>query len=281
MKKATKRTSMRTEELLEKVRNILKDGGVEEESDSEWIVSITTGLKRSELFVNDAIQPLSVVDDAVKMAEKRAGGMPLWQVVGNTDFYGYKINVSGDVLTPRPETEELCEWIIRYAKKEDKILDLCTGSGAIAITLKKKTGAKVTASDISEKALATAKENAKENNAEIEFIESDMFEKIEGTYSIIVSNPPYIPSADIAHLDREVKDYEPLTALDGGKDGLDFYRIIAKESRNYLAEKGHLYMEVGINQAEDVKELLIKSGFTDVEIKKDISGIERMIKAEK
>ena len=273
-------TALKTEKLYERVIQILNEGGVKEQSDGEWIVSLATGLKRSEIANNGVIQSPSVVERATDWAQKRAKGMPLWHIVGDTEFYGYKIKVDGSVLIPRPETEELCEWVLNSATSNDSVLDLCTGSGCIAIVINKKSGASVTAVDVSDEALQKAKQNAEENGATINFVKSDMFAQIEGKYSIIVSNPPYIPTADIQKLDKEVKDFEPILALDGGESGLDFYQVIAKNAANYLFDGGLLFLEVGIGQAQDVKQLLEQNGFKNIQIKKDISGVERMVKAQ-
>lgn len=274
-------TALNCDKLFEKVKNVLAKGNVTEESDAEWIVSICGNVNRSEVKTSKKLFQPSIVEKATAMAEERASGKPLWYVVGDTDFYGYTIKVNENVLIPRPETEELCEWIAQTVTKDDCVLDLCTGSGAIAIVINKKTGATVTASDVSEGALQTARENAESNGASVEFILSDLFENVTEKYSVIVSNPPYIPTCDIEKLDREVKDFEPRIALDGGDDGLDFYKKIALESGKYLYDGGLLYLECGIGQALEVKQLLEKSGFCSVEIKKDLAGISRMIKAVK
>ena len=161
------------------------------------------------------------------------------------------------------------------------MLDLCTGSGAIAISVKKESNASVTAIDVSEKALELAKENAKLNGVEIEFIKSDMFTEISGTnlrkFDVIISNPPYIKREDISGLQREVKDFEPTLALDGGEDGYDFYRIICSLAKEYLTENGVLLLECGIGQAEQIASML--KGYKTVEIIKDYENIQRIVKA--
>lgn len=272
-------TAMPADKLVQEVETILKNGGIDEKSDVEWIVCAATGLKRSELEKNKTIVQPTHVKKAIETAKQRASGRPLWYILGDTDFYGYTIKVDERVLIPRPETEELVAFAAQEIKPESRVLDLCTGSGAIAIAVKLKTSANVTASDISECALELAAQNAENNKADVTFIKSDMFAEIDGKFDVIISNPPYIPAADIEGLDKSVKDYEPHIALDGGADGLDFYRIIAKGAVNKLNEGGKLFLEVGIGQAEDVKKLLEQAGFNTVEIRKDISGIERMIKA--
>lgn len=274
-------TAMPVEKLVAEVENVLKNGGVDEKSDAEWIVCNATGLKRSELEKNKTIVQPTHVKKAMETAKERASGRPLWYIIGDTDFYGYTIKVDERVLIPRPETEELVAFSAENIKSDDKVLDLCTGSGAIAIALKLKTGATVTASDVSDGALELAAENAAQNKADITFVKSDMLEDITDSFDIIVSNPPYIPTRDIDGLEESVKDYEPKLALDGGADGLDYYKIIAVDGINRLNAGGKLFLEVGIGQANAVKELLEQAGFINVETRKDISGIERMIKAEK
>lgn len=274
-------TAMPVEKLVAEVENVLKNGGVDEKSDAEWIVCNATGLKRSELEKNKTIVQPTHVKKAMETAKERASGRPLWYIIGDTDFYGYTIKVDERVLIPRPETEELVAFAAENIKSDDKVLDLCTGSGAIAIALKLKTGATVTASDISDGALELAAENAAQNKADIMFINSNMFGNVTENYDVIVSNPPYIPTQDINGLEKSVKDYEPKLALDGGADGLDYYKIIAVDGINHLNAGGKLFLEVGIGQVNAVKELLEQAGFINVEIRKDISGVERMIKAEK
>lgn len=274
-------TAMPVEKLVAEVENVLKNGGVDEKSDAEWIVCNATGLKRSELEKNKTIVQPTHVKKAMETAKERASGRPLWYIIGDTDFYGYTIKVDERVLIPRPETEELVAFAAENIKSDDKVLDLCTGSGAIAIALKLKTGATVIASDVSDGALELAAENAAQNKADITFVKSNMFGNVTENYDVIVSNPPYIPTQDINGLEKSVKDYEPKLALDGGADGLDYYKIIAVDGINHLNAGGKLFLEVGIGQANAVKELLEQAGFINVEIRKDISGVERMIKAEK
>ncbi len=272
-------TALKTNVLLEQVNKILAPANVDE-SDGEWIVSILSGIPRSDLAKSTQLCQPSVVERAFDWAKQRLEGAPLWYITGDAEFYGYTFKVDSRVLIPRPETEELCEYALSLIKDGDSVLDLCTGSGAIAVTLAKKSSATVYASDISEGALELASQNAELNQASVQFIHSNLFESIEGKFNLIVSNPPYIPTADVQQLDKEVKDYEPILALDGGADGLDFYRLIAKNASEYLEDCGLLLMEFGIGQAQDIANLL-EENFTEIEIKKDISGKERIIKARK
>lgn len=270
-------TPLKRNQLVENVKKTLAEKGITEEAESEWIVSLTLNVKRSELSSQDMVSA-SLVDKINKVVEKRLQGFPLWYCVGDVDFYGYTIKVDQRVLIPRPETELIVDHAKKIINENSLVLDLCTGSGAIAISLQKETNATVFASDLSDKALELAKENAILNNAKIQFIESDMFENIPFVkFHLIISNPPYIKTDDIKGLDCEVKDFEPMLALDGGADGLDFYRIIANLSKNYLADNGVLLLEIGYNQANDVCELL--KDFSSVEVIKDYEGRDRIIKA--
>ena len=263
-----------TNELYTHVRKKLETM-VEDKADVDWMICHVTGKKRSELEHITYIRH-SKTEELYEMARRRQAGEPLWQIIGNADFYGYEIDINRNVLCPRPETEELVCEAVKHISGNSRVLDLCTGSGCIAVVVADKTGAQVVASDISEAALDTARANAEKNNVgdKIVFVRSDMFENIQGVFDVIISNPPYIPTADIQGLDREVKDYEPKSALDGGEDGLNFYRVIAENAGRYLAVGGRIFLEVGINQADAVKGML--SDF-DVEIKKDMQGIDRII----
>lgn len=261
-----------TENLKKKFRSSSVD-----ETDAEWIVSIVTGIKRSELGGDSRVKS-SHIDKIDELAAERIKGKPLSYVLGNADFYGYEIKVDERVLIPRPETEELVSEVLKVVKNTDKVLDLCTGSGAIALVINKKSGASVTATDISEAALEVAKENFKQFDAAVETRLIDLYGDLSEKYDIIVSNPPYIKTEEIDTLDKEVKDYEPRIALDGGEDGLDFYRRICEGAKQRLSEHGKLFLEAGYGEAEEIKKML-ENDF-NVEIIKDISGIDRIIKAE-
>ncbi len=268
--------AQKRKDLLRKVTKELFDNGITEESEAEWIVSITLGVKRSELRCDKLVTP-KYVEQINKIVKQRISGRPLWYCIGDTDFYGYKIKVDERVLIPRPETELLVETALKSIEKDSKVLDLCTGSGAIAISVKKESDATVYASDISKDALALAKENASINDAQIDFIESDLLNDVDEQFDVIISNPPYIKSQDILSLQKEVKDFEPIIALDGGADGLDFYKRIAKDCVKNLKPNGILLLEIGFDQAEQVKNLL--TNFNSVEIIKDYENNDRIIKA--
>lgn len=269
-------TAEKTNTLVERVYTELKEHGIEERAEAEWIVSITANLKRDDLFTDKYIRPV-IIEKINEIVSDRITGRPLWYCIGDTEFYGYKIKVDERVLIPRPETELLAEQVIKISNSNTKVLDLCTGSGAIAIAVKKESNANVYASDISLDAISLATSNAQLNDAQISFIHSDLFNNIEGKFDVIVSNPPYIKSEDITALQKEVKDFEPILALDGGKDGLDFYREIAKNAVKHLKKGGVLLFEVGFDQANDVKSMLVD--FEKVEIIKDFENIDRIVKA--
>ncbi len=263
--------------ILENVKKTLNEHGITEEAEAEWIVSIPLNIKRDDLSVDRQISA-SGVDKINKLLAERITGKPLWYCVGDVDFYGYCIKVDERALIPRQETELLVYNAKQFINKDSKVLDLCTGTGAIAIALKKETNATVFALDISDDALCLAKDNARNLDAEISFVQSDMFESLaEKDFDVIISNPPYIKLEDIKSLQTEVKDFEPIIALNGGEDGLDFYKIIAKNAKNFLKKGGVLLLEVGFDQAEKVKELL--TDFEKVEIIKDYENIDRIIKA--
>ena len=252
-----------------------------EEDEAEWIFALTLKIPKSSVSGEERMLKQAEVKKIVAIADERLTGRPLWYIIGDTDFYGYKIKVDERVLIPRPETEELAAMVVATATEGQSVLDLCTGSGAIAVSVYKeleKHGRKVqmTAVDISADALALAAENAEYNGAEIKFVQSDLFKRLRGRFDIIVSNPPYIPSADIEGLQREVKDFEPRLALDGGADGLDIYRRIAEEASKYLNRDGMLLMEVGEGQAEAVVRLFKNCAYSM--IVKDFNGVDRYVK---
>ena len=252
-----------------------------EEDEAEWIFALTLGIQKSAVATEERIIKMAQAKEIIKIADERLTGRPLWYIIGDTDFCGYKIKVDERVLIPRPETEELAMLVVGVAEEGQSVLDLCTGSGAIAIAAYKELEkynrkVKMTATDISADALALAKENAEANEAEILFIQSDLFSRIRGRFDIIVSNPPYIPSAEIDTLQREVQAYEPRLALDGGADGLDFYRKIAQESGKYLNRGGIVILEVGQGEAQEVVKLFKSASYSM--IIKDFNGIDRFVK---
>ncbi len=253
------------------------DEGIDE-SDAEWIYSLVLEIPRSSLNTERMITP-SESKKIAEIVEYRLTGVPLWYIIGDVDFCGCKIKVDERVLIPRPETEELADIAIRTVEDGDKVLDMCTGSGCLAIAIAKACARKqisVTAADISDGALMLASENANYNSAVVQFVQSDLFENIRGRFNLIVCNPPYIKSEEIEGLAREVRDFEPRIALDGGADGLDFYRRIAKDVHRYIARGGMLILEVGDGQVSDVLHIFEKRDYAIVI--KDASGHDRFLK---
>ncbi|MDR1699625.1 MAG: peptide chain release factor N(5)-glutamine methyltransferase [Lachnoclostridium sp.] len=209
--------------------------------------------------------------------ERRRRRIPLQHIMNYTEFMGLLFSVSKDVLIPRQDTECVVEWILPIAKNK-RILDLCTGSGCIGISIAVLgESAEVDCSDISEEALHLAKENAENNQVKVRVIKSDLFRDITGKYDIIVSNPPYIRTDDINGLMPEVRDHEPKMALDGGEDGCFFYRQIISEASSFLNPEGLLVFEIGCEQAEYVSEYMKKSGYSNIRVGKDLSGNDRIV----
>ena len=269
--------SVKIKDALSSVKERLEKAGVSESAEAEWIVSLTLGIKRDDLKDDRLISP-EKMEKINALTDERITGRPLWYCIGDTDFLGLKIKVDERALIPRPETELLVECAIKNVNPEQRVLDLCTGSGAIAIAVKKRTNAYVTASDISEGALELAEENALLNDTDIEFVKSDLFVGLKDRkFDVIISNPPYIKSGDISSLQREIKDFEPLIALDGGSDGLDFYREISGNVKKHLNSGGVVFLECGYGQAEAIKNMF--SDFQIVEIIKDYENVDRIVKA--
>lgn len=271
--------------LRKKLEEMFNSAGIDEFADIDWIMVEVTGKQRSMLpfieFSETEIQKI------VKLAKKRAEHIPLGYILGKSYFFGREFKTNSSVLIPRLDTEVLIEQIVKEIKafqeqynKKVEVLDIGTGSGAIAITIQKETGAVVTAVDISNSALEVAKANAKILKADILFLESDLFESVHGKkFDFIVSNPPYIESAVIEGLSPEVRDNEPILALDGGKDGLEFYRKIISDAPSQLNKNGKLYFEIGYNQAEAVKKLMQKD-FKKIEVIRDYSDNDRVVLGE-
>lgn len=263
--------------MLETTKQEFAAAGIDE-SDAEWIYSIVLDVKRSELSSVSVLKPAESkkIDAIVK---QRLTGRPLWYIIGDTDFCGCKIKVDERALIPRPETELLADNVIKSVEENDRILDLCTGSGCIAVAVAKACQDKnviVTASDLSDAALMLAEENAKANRVNVNFVRSDLFTSVRGRFNIIVCNPPYIKSSEIPRLQREVREYEPRIALDGGDDGLDFYRRIAKDVKSYLARDGMLILECGEGQTDEILKIFGRRDYAMV--MKDLTGTDRFLK---
>lgn len=266
--------------------------------DAQELYCFLTGTDKVSLFMKaeEEVDP-ETEQKYMELIEKRASRIPLQHITGVQEFMGYSFNVNPDVLIPRQDTETLVseaaktiqgtprEKLSFFEKlkggKEWDVLDLCCGSGAVGISIAKICGnTRVTASDVSEKAVETARGNAKKLRARVKFVTGDMFGPLAGDrFDMIVSNPPYIKTNMISILQEEVKDHEPLSALDGGRDGLDFYRRIVDEAADHLKPEGFLLMEIGHDQGEDLRKMLKDSGkYSPAEIIKDLPGRDRVVK---
>lgn len=268
-------------DLLEYASKELKLANIEEasiEARNILLYAFDINLLDLSLDKNKSISKIDKISTFLDLLEERKSGKPFQYIINKQNFCGLDFYVDENVLIPRFDTEVLVEKVLKDNKDSSlSILDLCTGSGAIAISLKSLGKYKlVKALDISDKALQIAAKNAKLNGVELEFIKSDMLSEVDEKFDIIVSNPPYIPSGDIDNLSKEVKEYEPRLALDGKEDGLFFYRIIAKEAKKYLKEDGKIYLEIGYNQAEDIKDLFKE--YQSIEVYKDLAGKDRVVK---
>ncbi len=258
---------------------------------AELLLADILNLKRLELYLSYE-KPLNEKEKGKyrEFLKRRGEHEPLQYILGYADFYGERFIVNRNVLIPRPETELLIEKICKENLSPEiiSILDIGAGSGNISIMLKKEIpSAEITAVDISEEALKVASENAKRllKNEEINFIQADIFSgdfpEQFSDIEIIVSNPPYVPIEEFEELDEEVKTFEPKKAVTDNGDGLSFYRRISEVAILSLKEGGKIYLEIGHKESNEVSSILERSGFANIEVTKDLSGIERIIRAEK
>ena len=265
-------------EMLEHIKKELDEVGINDSAESEWLLALALKTRRSLLRKSQALTN-EQVSKILEALEKRKKHVPLSYIFKEANFYGYDFYVNKNVLIPRPETEELVELALKSISPNSTILDIGTGSGAIAIAISKEIGAKVTAVDISLKALEVAKENAKINDANVELLSSDLFENLKGRkFDIIISNPPYISQSEYEELMPEVKIYEPKLALVCEEDGLEIYRKIIEKAPEFLNQNGKIFFEIGYLQAEKVCDML-KDKFKDIKVKKDLQGLDRMVYA--
>jgi len=285
LKKMPKRrlSKMTIREAIIRAAAMLDASGVPDPHiDAELIAAHVTGLDRMSMRLQNAKELSQEQEQRFSsLLLSRTQRKPLQYLLGTQYFYGLPFQVDSRVLIPRQETEELCELGIRHLRAiggAGTALDLCTGSGAIAVTLKHECPqTAVTACDLSTDALALACENARLNNAEVQFLQGDLLQPVEGMqFDLILSNPPYIPTQECGQLQPEVMQ-EPLMALDGGADGLDFYRRIANEAPAHLTSRGMLAVEAGDGEAGDIAALLRQAGFVSVAVHNDLYGMARMV----
>ena len=271
---------MKYRELLKEGMEELKKAGITDaQIDAEYLLEYVSGMNRASYLMCMMEQaPEDVTERYRKFIKMRATHEPLQYITGEQEFMGLSFAVSPEVLIPRQDTESLVEETLSVLKDGDLILDMCTGSGCILLSLLKYSNdCEGTGCDISEKALKVAEENAEMLSLNASFVQSNLFENISGKYEFIVSNPPYIPTGVIPTLMEEVRDHEPVSALDGREDGLYFYREIVEKAGEYLYPGGMLFFEIGYDQAEKVSSLMRKAGYQEVTVCKDLAGLDRVV----
>ena len=279
---------MTLQQAYNKGRELLKEASIEEyDIDAWYLLEHVTGISRSRYYGNP-FEEISAEKEQeyIECINKRKKHIPLQHITGVQDFYGLTFDVNENVLIPRQDTEVLVEEVLKVINKKlcrdnISVLDMCTGSGCILLSILRYADSSIvctgTGVDISEKALEVAKGNSLKLDIEAEFIHSDLFSELNGKWDIIVSNPPYIRSDVIPTLSKEVKDHDPMLALDGMEDGLFFYRKIVEKSVEYINNGGWLMFEIGHDQGNDVKKLMEDAGYCNVYVKKDLAGLDRIV----
>lgn len=264
------------------VELLVKAGVPDAEIDAWYLFEHVTGMNRSAYFLHKEEElPKEQAERLAELSKQRAKRIPLQYITGSQEFMGYSFLVSPATLIPRQDTEVLVEEVSRVAEGKS-VLDLCTGTGCILLSLAKMCRlTKAIGTDISEVAIETAKNNAKRLEADAKFFCGDLFDAVPAgeRFDILVSNPPYIPSAVIETLMPEVKEHEPMSALDGEEDGLAFYRKIIMEANKFLTEQGQIFFEIGCEQGADVSALLAQNGFRNIRVLKDLAGLDRVVSA--
>ena len=251
------------------------------------LVCFGTGKTKEQLQMDGRLYASPETEKRVRdLMRRHLAGEPVAYLIGEWEFFGLPLDISSDVLIPRPDTEVLAQEVIDYLAPrsgEKRVLDLCAGSGCIGLAVASQVeNCRVVLGDYSEPALKICRQNIRRNglSGRVVPMQMDALAKPDralGEFHCIVSNPPYIPSGDIGGLDVSVKDYEPHMALDGGEDGLDFYRSIVQQWKEALVPNGRLYFEVGIGQADDVLRIMRKEGFGDIQVVKDLNDIPRVV----
>ena len=266
----------------------LAEEGIEEFSLDAWyLLEYVTGVSKAMYFVEpERAVSEEDADRYIDCIRQRAAHIPLQHITGEQEFMGYPFYVNEHVLIPRQDTEILVEEAIQVMRPKMKVLDMCTGSGCIVLSILKMCREKYymtelqgIGADVSEEALKVARENGRRLEVPVTWIQSDLFAKIpeEEKYDVIVSNPPYIETAVIDTLQEEVRLHDPYIALDGKEDGLYFYRRIISEAGKYLKPQGKLMFEIGCDQAEAVEELMKNAGYEQITVKKDLAGLDRVV----
>ncbi len=271
---------MTLEEALSKGREILEQAEIADYQQDAWyLMEYVCKIDKSQYYLHGTDEmDVEKQQEYELLLRKRAEHIPLQYIIGSQEFMGLEFKVNSQVLIPRQDTETLVEEALKVLHPGMSVLDMCTGSGCIIISLlKHKEGLTGMASDISKQAILVAKENAKLNQVEVELVSSDLFKSITGTFDMIISNPPYIPTGVITGLMPEVKNFEPMEALDGQEDGLYFYRKIASEAVEFLNSNGYLYFEIGHDQGGRVAAIMEENGYRNVRVVKDLAGKDRVV----
>ena len=266
--------------LLREGREALQAAGIPEwDLDAWYLLEYAAHCTKNEYFLRPEKEVLPQEKQLYRtLIRKRSAHIPLQYLTGSQEFMGLSFFVDENVLIPRQDTEILVEEALRALGSGMRVLDVCTGSGCILLSLLKLcAGLEGTGTDLSEKALQVAGENARRLGVEASFVQGDLFEPVSGKYDCIVSNPPYIASREVDVLMEEVRDHEPRMALDGGEDGLYFYRKIIAESDLYLKQGGWLMFEIGSDQGEAVTAMMRRAGYTRVEVIRDLAGLDRVV----
>lgn len=260
--------------------SVLSDAQIEDAKIDAWLLlEMACRIDRNFYYMHmeEDMQEEQVSEYEIAV-KKRAEHIPLQYIIGETEFMGLRFKVNSSVLIPRQDTETLVEEALKVVKPGMKVLDLCTGSGCVIVSiLHNARDVKGYATDISKQALNVAKENAKLNDAAVNFERSDLFDNVTGSFDIIVSNPPYIRTEEIVKLMPEVSHFEPMEALDGKEDGLYFYRKIIAECADYLNPEGRILFEIGYDQGDAVSGLLREAGFQEISVIKDLAHNDRVV----
>jgi len=258
---------------------LVSAGIIDADYDARYLLEFVCKTDRNTLYMYpDKVLSAQEEQDYLSCIMKRADRIPLQHITNEQEFMGLGFFVNEHVLIPRQDTENLVEEVLRYLHDGMKILDMCTGSGCILLSLLKYSNAcEGVGVDISADALEVAKENARRLSLAPQWINSNLFENVEGTFDIIVSNPPYIKTDVIENLEPEVKDHEPFIALDGDTDGLKFYRIISKDAREHLLRGGMLFFEIGHDEKDEVVTIMEEEGYREVTALKDLAGNDRVV----
>jgi len=270
---------MTFEEAWSHGKQVLQSVGIlDYELDSWYLLEYLFKIDKSWYYLHSSEKmPEEKVQEYELLLKKRSERVPLQYITGSQEFMGLNFKVNSHVLIPRQDTETLVEEAVKRLEPDMEVLDLCTGSGCVIISIMKQKKIIGTASDISKQALLIAKENAKSNQVEVNLVRSDLFQNITGKYDMIVANPPYIPTEEIAGLMPEVRIFEPIDALDGKEDGMYFYHRIVQESRKFLKSNGYLCLEIGHDQGGRVAFLMEENGYRNVKVVKDLARNNRVV----